>query len=274
MTIMRLRLALAAALSTSAALPNASAADKPLHSGTVMTAITEVTEFGKQKAAAPAQPPIRYVLKTGSYRPIGQELKVKPVPATDLEHALQDALNTNGYAPATDAQPATVLVVYNWGTHSLPDGGVSAASQELLLQNVLDRAAFIAGAGFAKAFGRAAEESISGAMAMAPAAGNGAFSAATSMQQVASMSDPVRMFRQRSVKNEVLVDQASSDCYYVIVSAYDLQSVGSNRRRILWRTRMTASTHGLSMSEALPRLIVAAGPWYGRDMSEAEILSR
>lgn len=89
-----------------------------------------------------------------------------------------------------------------------------------------------------------------------------------------AFANPVEQFKRRAPKNEMLVDQAASDVYYVVASAYDHRSISSTRKTLLWRTRMTVSSAGVSAAQSLPTLVLTAAPFFGKDMPEAEVLSK
>jgi hypothetical protein len=84
--------------------------------------------------------------------------------------------------------------------------------------------------------------------------------------------NPVNLFKLRNPKNEFLVDQASDDCYYVVASAYDYAAFARQQRTLLWRTRMTVNSRGVSQVQSLPTLITTAAPYFGRDMLESEVI--
>ena len=42
----------------------------------------------------------------------------------------------------------------------------------------------------------------------------------------------------------------------------------------LWRTRMTVAAQGVSQEQTLPTLIATAAPYFGKDMTEPETLSK
>lgn len=46
-----------------------------------------------------------------------------------------------------------------------------------------------------------------------------------------------------------------------------------NRRVLLWRTRMTVATDGVSQLQSLPVLIATAAPYFGREMDEPAVLT-
>ena len=92
-------------------------------------------------------------------------------------------------------------------------------------------------------------------------------------EQMAFMN-PVHQFKMRSEKNEFLVDQAVSDVYYVVASAYDYAALAKQERRLLWRTRMTVAASGVSEEQTLPTLIATAAPFFGREMTEPSIFAK
>jgi hypothetical protein len=82
------------------------------------------------------------------------------------------------------------------------------------------------------------------------------------------------MFKRSNPKNEFLVDQAASNVYYVVASAYDFKSVMAKQRLLLWRTRMTVAAAGVSQVQTLPTLVLSAAPFFGKEMSEPETMSK
>ena len=98
--------------------------------------------------------------------------------------------------------------------------------------------------------------------------------AARSVAQMNAVMNPVHLFTQRSTKNQLLVDQASAGCYYVVASAYDFSSIATHVKQLLWRTRMTVNSVGVSQIQSLPTLIASAAPYFGRDMAESAILTK
>ena len=90
--------------------------------------------------------------------------------------------------------------------------------------------------------------------------------------EMMAFADPVHLFRMKNPKNDFLLDQSADDVYYVVASAYDYRALAQNQRHLLWRTRMTVASKGVSQIDTLPTLIASAAPYFGRDMAEAETL--
>jgi hypothetical protein len=72
----------------------------------------------------------------------------------------------------------------------------------------------------------------------------------------------------------MLLEQTANDIYYVVASAYDYRSASTNKRVLLWRTRMTVAAEGVSQVQTLPALVLAASPYFGKDMAEPELLTK
>ena len=259
-----------------------------------LTVITEMTEAGKKLPPVSPQAPAYYAVQSGGYHVMGEPSHGKSLTAPEVEAVLQRALATGGYLPADQGHPPTLLVVYLWGAHNLFDQDNPALSDEQWTNNILERAALAGGEKFAAELRKAIQHSDDAASASvshltrtataAPEDTGGPpnpttdpfsnLGAAAAVAQMNAMMDPVRLLKQRSPKNEFLLDQASADCYYVVASAYAYRSVATHVKQLLWRTRMTVNATGVSQLQSLPALIAAAGPYFGKDMAESEILTR
>ena len=247
-----------------------------------LTVITEMTELGKKlPPVSPEQPAYYQAFSSGSRQlghAAGNEKNLAP---EFVERLLTRSLAANGYLPATPpAHPPTLVIFYTWGSHNLlveGDADNPSLSAELVARNLLDRAALVGGEKFARELLQLFTEAD--AMALGnrtpPADPSGAVEPIQPILGAAQMEffNPVNLFKQRSVKNAFLVDQTAEDVYYVVASAYDFQSVATKQKRLLWRTRMTANTRGVSQEQSLPTLIASAAPYFGKEMAEPEILT-
>jgi hypothetical protein len=242
-----------------------------------LTVITELTEAGKKLPPVSSQAPVYFELFSSGPRHLGHaqgnEVTLKQ---EEIERLLTRALAANGYLPAAPpTKPAALLILYTWGAHNLLTEGDEenpTLSGEQVARNLLDRAALVGGEKFAKRlldlFQQADTMSVA-ASARPPPGGEQVFTPA-----LMEFTNPVSMFKRADPKNEFLVDQAASDVYYVVASAYDHQSVSAKRRVLLWRTRMTVAAQGISQQQSLPTLVLSAAPYFGKDMPEPEILSK
>jgi hypothetical protein len=180
-----------------------------------------------------------------------------------LAHVLTSALTAGGYRPATREHPASLLILYLWGSFnrvkplpdpSLLDAGIDTSQLEddlgelsdpTVVKNRLQRAAIIGGTHFA--------------MELAEAFRGGRMGLET--------------LRHRDAKTEWLVDEvAYTDRYFLIASAYDVAAAEKGVKKLMWRTKISTDARGLSMNESLPALVSNAGPYFGREMTEVATL--
>ena len=245
-----------------------------------LTVITEVTDEGKKLPPPSPDHPVYYITETAGYVQVGDTSGgEKTLAPGEIERLLKKSLAANGYLPANPpAQPPTLVVIYAWGTDNLLNPDDESLSAEQTARNILDRAAMVGGAKFARELATLFEQADALATANQPArtdqAGNTIGPDPVLGPAQMEFFNPVYLFKLRNPKNEFLVDQAADDCYYVVASAYDYAAFTRQQRMLLWRTRMTVNSKGISQVQSLPTLIATAAPYFGRDMPEPEILSK
>jgi hypothetical protein len=81
-------------------------------------------------------------------------------------------------------------------------------------------------------------------------------------------ASPFYRYYNRDTRTTHLVEEAFGSCYFVIASAYDGAAIAKGERRLLWRTKMTVNSSGVSMADTLPTLIHAAAPHFGERMEK------
>lgn len=209
-----------------------------------MSAFTEFSPAGSKVTAATPQQPVYFVAQNQGYRPMGDIVAGDHSPGgADIERFLYRALAGQGYLPANDAaHPPGLVLVYFWGVHYNPDPEQRALFPELAERYLLERAALVGGRRYAHDL-------------------------SLQMSFGTSLAD-------RSEKKDFLRNQAASDLYYVVVSAYDFNALARNEHRLLWRTTLTVAAQGVSMRESLPPLILTGGEYFGRPMEETVALRR
>ncbi|HEY4247120.1 MAG TPA: hypothetical protein VGM64_09705 [Lacunisphaera sp.] len=72
-----------------------------------------------------------------------------------------------------------------------------------------------------------------------------------------------RSFRSRTI--ETVLDGASDAIYGIIVTAFDYKTANTAKPVIYWQTRIGLPANGKSMAQALPTMMLAAGPTIGRE---------
>lgn len=224
-----------------------------------LTVITEMTEAGRNLPPVSPQQPAYYVLQSSGFHEAAETTGItRPMTAAEVEGVLQKSLATNGYLPVQSGPVRpTLLIVYTWGAYN---GG---ASEPIFgaRKAFLGRAVMIGGQKFAHQMADLLEQVDDLKQAAIP-------------PEVFDFANALHQYELADPKHEVLVDQAALELYYVVASAYDYTAAAANQRRLLWRTRMTVSSAGLSLPQSLPPLIASAGPYFGKDVPEPQVLNR
>lgn len=68
----------------------------------------------------------------------------------------------------------------------------------------------------------------------------------------------------RSMVVETILQDAQYPIYGIMITAFEHESARTRQPIAYWQTRVGLPTHGKSMAEALPAMILAAGPAIGR----------
>lgn len=263
--------------------------------------ISELTAEGKKRPAPTSAQPVYYIAQPGQFTQMGDNVYAGETPpdVERLTHAMEAALASSEYRKASPNTPLPALaVVFNYGSfarfsmaiHDMQDDMMlqelgmtdapllrsedrdSDALVPILLSNknerdeVLRRASLIGGENFARQLAKVlAEEATyrSGDDALRSLG----FSAPTG-------ASPFQRFRGTNANLTMLVEDSFNGCYFVIASAYDYVAMRQGKKVLLWRTKMTVNSNGISMTESLPPLVQAAGPFLGKEMTEAVTLSR
>lgn len=242
-----------------------------------LTVVTEVTTEGKKLPPVSPEHPAYFRFHNAGYKQFGDVSSgEKTLLPKEIEALLQRALAANGYLPIkAEGDPFSLVIVYSWGTHNNlfegdPENPVNSFEQ--LARNVVDRAALVGGNKLAREVNRMIQENADlTAAANAQLASGGA---PTIPYAALNMMNPFNAFRMRSQKNETLLTQLGNDVYYVVASAYSASSVAANQRVMLWRTRMTVGSNGVSQMQTLPVLVQSAAPYFGKETDGGEVLFR
>jgi hypothetical protein len=69
----------------------------------------------------------------------------------------------------------------------------------------------------------------------------------------------------RPLTAEKIMEAANSDLYIASIQAFDLKKLDAGEKVLLWHTRIACEARGLYMADALPTMIMAAGPFIGHE---------
>ena len=247
-----------------------------------LTVITEMTELGKKQPPASPTAPVYYITESSGYHQMGQtSAGERTLKQDDVLRLLTRSLATSGFLPSTPAHPPTLVIFYTWGSHSLltegdPDN--PSLSADLIARNLLDRAALVGGVKFSEKMLKLFQEADDMATLnrVPPPDPSGTVPPIEPILGPDQMEflNPINQFKMADPKNDFLVEQFTNDVYYVVASAYDYASISERTKRLCWRTRMTVAAQGVSQEQTLPTLIVSAAPFFGKEMTEPEILTK
>lgn len=212
---------------------------------------TEFTKLGREVSKASAEHPVYYAGKDGGETEIGDVIGgERPPNAKEFSKVLVKILSQNGYLPAGKGHPPTIFIHYRWGSFnqlSSIDGGNADGSPEpdddLQTNNLVERASLVGGEKFALDYVRAAN------------------------------AGTVSFF-EANPRNSFLMQEARSNRYFVIATAYDYQAATQGNKAVLWRTAISTDSNGVTMDESLPGLVVVAGPYFGHETQGAVRLNR
>ena len=268
---------------------------------THMTVITEMTDAGRTVPAPTAESAAYYAIQSIDYHNEGTEYgrnKAMPLPA--VEGLLRRALADSHYLPADSSHPAELVMVLICGSANTIDNrinpgfatGNGTPSQSLPSIAFPNGVSTNPGNADTGADVPQPPEDVMGVndiatrqnfLLRARLVGGDKFSDAVAnvlLQQdqflrtgsgVAAMQ-PLELFESSDPTVRLLVEQTKGDRYYVVASVYGAGRLTHGQPKLLWRTKMTASSEGVTMAETFPALVNGARSFFGRDMSHAVIL--
>ncbi len=211
-----------------------------------MTVFCEVTDYGRTWPVASPEHPVHYILHDGGRKEYGDNVTGDVTPAQDyLAGILRHSLEASGFLPAADHAPPPALVLFaNWGSHHRLDPETAMRFPDLARRHLIERGRLVGGPRYAH------ENFETKEYKLFPPLSN------------------------RGARGSFLREQTEQSLYFVIVSAYDLAAFARNEHRLVWRTTMTVNAVGINMAESLPPLVLTAGPYFGRQTKDAEIVVR
>lgn len=246
-----------------------------------MTVFTEMTEEGKKLTPPTPDNPAYYIAQSAGFHALGPPIaNLTPPTQETIEQVLRKALAEEGYrVEAPPEHGATLIVVYSWGLHSQyrPQGdaesGDVTSDPFAAMKNLYDRAALIGGEKYAQKLIQANNESLELDADM-DTSGASKILSGEAMAFAKKVSNPVQRLYDSSPNMAELIEQTNDDVYFVVASAYDYQEMARGQRKLLWRTKMTVDTKGVSMADTMPAVIAAAGPYFGHETEEALALTK
>jgi hypothetical protein len=244
------------------------------------TIITEMTDEGRKLPEPSFSKPVYYISHSVGQRDVGGSYAgTRPIQYKYLENQLNNALASNGYRQADLEHPATQVIFIAWGMHNRVvfadneadafagddeseadiDSGIAGTYTVDTddFENLLSRAKTIGGRKFAREFADALVQQRNW---------NGKLNA--------DALGPLSDFAGRDETTGSLVYQVFGDCYYLLVTSFDLEALKRNEKKVLWTTKISTASLGIAFESTLPNMIENGAYYFGRDMPEPDIIRK
>jgi hypothetical protein len=239
-----MRIILLSIASLSWLLPTASAGNLldfilPKHDVRVVT-VTDTTPTGALLRPASPANPVYYVAISAGYRDFGGIIAgEKSPPKEEVTKTIAKVLAQQGYLPATQAHPPTLLILWAWGTMNVdrfynPSDFTDEGQQINRTQLLRFLGAYKVGV----------------------------------LKKERDPFDPYLIQPGLSVLDadaEDIYDTSTDDLYVAMVGAYDFQAAMRKEKKLLWTTKISCPSRGLWLPEVLPTMLAIAGPYIGRE---------
>jgi hypothetical protein len=260
--------------------------------------LTEMTTDGRRMTAPTEASPVYCVIEGTTMKQGGDMVAgIKPPSPEAVRRLVLRALNKRHFLEAADGGPkATIAVIYHWGTHESPalidadmmttneDGSVSepppSGSADDLMPRLLgdvqkrkiliDRAALVGGTKFALELNASLNEEA----AFRSANDGTARLGGAPIMDPNGPASPFQRFKNRDAQTARLVEESFGGLFFVIISAFDYDSVAASKPVLLWRTKMSVNSSGVSLVETIQPLITAGSDFIGRETDGGILIAR
>jgi hypothetical protein len=202
------------------------------------------------KSAPPlSKEPVSYVAFDGGYIEAGDPIAGESPPSADLvRQELQAALSANGFQ-ATQGTPSLVLTYY-WGVLRVDSAQIKVPYG--IKTNLRARIALVSTA----REDAEVENYILG------------------REKGSSMDMDAATPTLNMGPLETVLQNSRLARYFLIVSAYDYQALAQQHEpKLVWRTKLSAQESAGGMSEVIPSIIAAGGPYFGKNMPDVKIVN-
>lgn len=257
--------------------------------------MTEMTAEGRKRGEPTSGAPVYFAIQGGERRQSGDAVNGGPAPTVEaVRRWVLGGLAKRHYLEAKEGGPRAALVlIYHWGSHESPvfdgeegetdEAAMMGADAGTLMLKVLgserkrkaliDRALLVGGVTFAQELNRAMNEEAAFRRANDTST-RAAETMGLSSLTVEGMLSPFHRYMERDAKTRRLVEESFGGLFYVIVSAFDYNSVASGKPVLLWRTNMSANSSGVSLVDVTQPLIAAGADYIGRETDGGILLVR
>lgn len=210
----------------------------PKHEVQVIT-VTDTTPVGALRRPASPSNPIYYTAVNVGYRDFGGIIAGEKIPDKEaVVKTIAKVLAKQGFLPATETNPATILLLWTWGTMNTDRMYISGDDTEGQQVNRRQLMRFM-----------------------------GAYKLGMMSKDRSGFQDDLYTsgLLFRDADSELIADLATEDLYVAAISAYDHAAALRQEKVLLWTTKISCPSRGLSMPETLPVMLALAGPHIGRE---------
>lgn len=206
-------------------------------------AVTDTTPVGALRRPVSPASPAYYAAVSAGYRDFGGIVAGEKIPPKDeVLKTIARVLAKQGYLPASDDHPPTLLLVWAWGT--MNTDRMYSFNPDDTEGRQINRNQLLRFLGAYKL----------GLISKEP---NG-------FQQ--DLLLPGALFRDAD--SEMISDLATEDLYVAAISAYDYAAAVQQQKSLLWMTKISCPSRGLAMPQTLPAMLALAGPYIGRETAK------
>jgi hypothetical protein len=206
--------------------------------------VTDTTQNGALlRPVSPANPVFYMAVSTGSHDFGGIIAGDKQPTSQEVIRTITKVLAKQGYLPATDSHPPTLLLLWTWGTMN------TAKSPGEDLQDPRSRGQLLRFMGAYKA-----------GLGSPTADAFPEISLATGLSATGHTA-------------QELSDLSTHNLYVAAIAAYDYQSVVRKERKLLWTTKISCPSRGRWLPEVLPSMLAIAGPNIGRETARPVVVN-
>lgn len=206
-------------------------------------AVTDTTPAGLLRRPATPQNPIYYMAASAGYRDFGGIVAGEKIPAKEqIFSTIAKVLAKQGYLPANNEHPATLLMLWTWGT--MNTDRMYTGNPDDLEGRQVNRQQLLRFMGGYKV----------GLVSKEP----GGFQDSLFM--------PGALFRDAD--SDLIAELAGEDLYVAALAAYDYGAAARKEKVLLWTTKISCPSRGLAMKDTLPAMLTLAGPHIGRETAK------
>lgn len=207
-----------------------------------VVAVTDTTPVGALRRPASPQHPVYYFAVSAGYRDFGGIIGGEKIPNKDaVLKTIGTVLAKQGYLPASDKNPPSLLLLWTWGTMNTDrwyTGNPDDIDGRQINRNQLMR--------------------FMGAYKLGMISKDPRNAWQDDMMPMSGM-----LFR--NADQDMIYELASEDLYVAAIAAYDFAAAQRKEKVLLWTTKISCPSRGLSMPDTLPAMLALAGPYIGRE---------